>query len=68
MNSNSGIVDNSYFCMSELSRTCPHCLKWFALRLVEVKLDPVLEKLRVFQCDRCGKQTTYPRKLPDHVV
>jgi hypothetical protein len=64
----SGIVEESYFGASRWSKTCPYCLRWFALVFVEVRSDPIAESLRVFRCKHCDKETAIPDQLPPHVL
>jgi hypothetical protein len=49
-------------------RICPHCLRWFALRLLMEKADPVLGRVRRFRCASCGRETVFAERLPPGAI
>jgi hypothetical protein len=48
-----------------LLRTCPNCLRWFALRHIASVDDQSVGKILRYRCKRCGKEVDYLRHRPD---
>lgn len=47
---------------------CPDCGKAGRLRLVGERADPVVACVRIYRCQKCGKEVEYARSLPRHTV
>jgi hypothetical protein len=47
---------------------CPHCLAPFALRFVRNESRIKKDDVRVFCCAKCGRETEYLARRPNHVL
>src|SRR5262249_20601621 len=47
-----------------LLRTCPHCRRWFALRLLRGWLSPTGRRTRAFACRFCGREVAFTDLKP----
>ena len=45
-------------------RICRSCNRWFALELIEVKNDPVANRIRVERCKYCSKEAAFAERRP----
>ncbi|MSR56855.1 MAG: hypothetical protein EXS05_04195 [Planctomycetaceae bacterium] len=53
-----------YPMLPTLLRICPYCDRWFALRHVDSKSDPVAGRLLIYRCQRCHKEVTFAEDRP----
>jgi hypothetical protein len=45
-------------------RICPACRRWLALRFRAERTDPLCDRIRVYRCSACGKETAFAARHP----